>query len=259
MFSNRVMVCFKRTSLALSNGYRDYLFAKVEICAPPFTFGGATRQALERQIDELNQTNDPRILALFEDLLSHRQYYRSSVSPRYDFDVPYDDLLRFLQLDGWEFSNDALRRTEPLTVNLQAEEDVLIVSLRGSGLPNTAVIETHLRRSAEEYGRDNNNSMTNSRQALEQVLRDVAQQTATARGDRAPASEQVRDYLEQSGFLTREEKRGVSGAYGFLSGGAHPGIADEEAARLGRNFSLGACHYVIQKYRRWAQNGFRDF
>jgi hypothetical protein len=259
MFTNRVMVCFKRISFRLSDDYRDYLFALIEINLPQFLGRYDARQILERQIDELNQANDPRILTLFETLIGNRQYYRSSVTPRYDFDVPYDDLLRFLQLDGWEFINGALHRTDPAPFNLQAEEDMLILSVRASGLPNSDVIETHLRRSAEEYGRDNNNSMTNSRQALEQVLRDIAQQTAAARGQAPPPNEQIRDLLEDCGFLTQEEKRGVSGAYGFLSGGAHPGIADDEAARLGRNFALGACHYSIQKYRRWAENGFRNF
>lgn len=253
------MTCFRRAAFRLNSDYRHYFFAKVGIDCPLEYSWDDLRPQVEGQIDELNAADDPRLIALFEDLIGNQQYYRSSVSPRYDFDVPLEDLLRFLRLDGWEFSDGALQRTEPQTVNLQAEEDVLIVSLRASGLPSTAVIEAHLRRSADEYGRDNNNSMTNSRQALEQVLRDIAQQTAVARGDSIPTNERVRDYLEQSGFLTPEEKRGVSGAYGFLSGGAHPGIADEEAARLGRNFALGACHYAIQKYRRWAQNRFRNW
>lgn len=69
----------------------------------------------------------------------------------------------------------------------------------------------------------------------------------------------VRDYLQRCGFLTEEEKRGFSGTYGFLSGGPHPGIVDQEAARLGRNFALGSCQYALQKYERWVANGYRGF
>ena len=77
--------------------------------------------------------------------------------------------------------------------------------LRASGLPDAQVIEQHLTRSAEEYARDNNNSMTNSRQALEQLLVDIANETARARRDAAPAAERIRDYLEQCGFFTQED------------------------------------------------------
>ena len=101
--------------------------------------------------------------------------------------------------------------------------------------------------------------MTNSRQALEQLLADIANETARARGDAAPAAERIRDYLEQCGFFTQEEKRGFSGAYGFLSGGPHPGVVDQEAARLGRNFALGSCHYALQKYGEWARHGHGRF
>jgi hypothetical protein len=259
MFSNRVTTCFKRAVSSLSEDYREYLFEKFEIRPNLFAVGQQRQHDLEQQTDELNRANDPRVLTLLEDLISNRQYYRSSVSPRYVFDVPFDDLLRFLRLDGWDVANGALQRIEPMGVDRQQEEDSLILSIRSSGLPNSNTIETHLRRSAEAYGRDNNSCMTNSRQALEQVLLDIAQQTANARGDAVPPSEQVREYLENCGFLNREEKRGISGAYGFLSGGAHPGVADEEAARLGRNFAIGACHYSIQKYQRWVQNGYRSF
>jgi hypothetical protein len=166
---------------------------------------------------------------------------------------------RFLRLDGWEQTREGtLRKTEAEILNVQAEEDALIQRLRASALPNANLIETHLNRAAEEYGRDNNNSMTNSRQALEQMLMDIANVTAQQRREAVPPG-RTRDYLQDCGFLTEEEKRGFSGAHGFLSGGPHPGIVDQEAARLGRNFALGSCQYALQKYERWVANQYRGF
>src|SRR5271165_6912344 len=42
--------------------------------------------------------------------------------------------------------------------------------------------------------------------------------------------------------------RAVAGESTGLRGGPHPGIVDQEAARLGRNFALGSNHYALQKY-----------
>jgi hypothetical protein len=214
--------------------------------------------AAPQEIHALDVANDRRLAELSEDLIQNQQYYRSSVAPRYQFDVPYDDWQRFLSLDGWVFVEGRLNRREAEIANIQAEEDELVRRLRASGPPSIAIVETHLNRAAADYGRDNNNSMTNSRQALEQLLGDIAGRTAAARGEPAPAG-QIRDYLERCGFLTEEEKRGFSGTYGFLSGGPHPGIVDQEAARLGRNFALGSCQYALQKYERWAGSGHRNF
>jgi len=255
MFSQRVLVALKRVATTLSADYRTYLFAKIAIDVPLDNWGMALAP---QRIDELNVAEDRRLLALSEDLIQNQQYYRSSVAPKYQFDVPYGDWQRFLSLDGWVVRDGTLRKAEPEILNIQAEEDGLIQRLRASGLANIGVIEAHLNRAAEEYGRDNNNSMTNSRQALEQLLMDIANATAQRRGEAAPAGP-IRDYLQRCGFLTEEEKRGFSGAYGFLSGGPHPGIVDQEAARLGRNFALGSCQYALQKYELWAANGHRVF
>jgi len=255
MFSQRVLVALKRVVACISHDYRSYLFAKIGVDVSPDNYG---LDAAPREIDELNRANDRRLAELSEDLIQNRQYYRSSVAPRYQFDVPYDDWQRFLSLDGWAVDQGRLNRREAEIPNIQAEEDELLQRLRVSGLPNIAVVETHLNRAAADYGRDNNNSMTNSRQALEQLLEDIARNTAAARGEAAPVGP-IRDYLQGCGFLTEEEKRGFSGTYGFLSGGPHPGIVDQEAARLGRNFALGSCQYALQKYERWSANGHRAF
>jgi hypothetical protein len=261
MFSNRVVVCLRQCIAALDDSHQRYLFGKqnIDLPARPGWHYEISEEWVVREVDALNGAESPSLAGLVEDLMMNRQYYRSCVSPRYRFDVPLDDLERFLRLEGWEISAGSLRKTEATIVDLQAEEDALLALLRNSNLPNTETIESHLTRSAEEYGRDNNNSMTNSRQALEQMLEDIAHTTARQRQDPIPVREQVRNYLETCGFFNQEEKRGFSGVYGFLSNGPHPGIVDREAARLGRNFALGACHYALQKYQRWTQNGYRGF
>lgn len=259
MFTSRVMVCLKQVVHSLDDSHKRFLFGKlgIDLHGPHGEF--VTYDHIEQVVDGLNGASDRRLIELVEDLIGNRQYYRSGVSPRYHFDVPQEDLARLVRLEGWGVSGGRLRRTEGGVVDLQTEEDLLVTSLRDSGLPNLETILAHLTRSADDYARDNNSSLTNSRQALELLLQDIAQVTATQRGEAAPRREDVRNYLENCGFLTQEEKRGFSGAYGFLSQGPHPGIADEEMARLGRNFTLGACHYALQKFARWAQGGYRQF
>jgi len=255
MFSNRTIASFKRVVTTLPPDYRKYLFERVGV----ILVDERSAERTEFQIEELNQRDARELIEIVEDLIARTHYYRSGVAPKYLFDTPYDDFARFLELDDYVFRDGHLARQENLVVDLQQEEDQLLVALRASGLPNAQLIETHLTRSADAYGRDNNHSMTNSRQALEQLLSDIANETARARADVAPAAERVREYLEECGFFAREEKRGFSGAYGFLSGGPHPGIVDQEAARLGRNFALGSCHYALQKYAGWAREGHRAF
>src|ERR1700693_5378409 len=250
MFSDRALLCLEYLVNALDNINRRYVLGKIDI---DYSLQGLEPELLHQILAALNTPGELRLIQLAEDLLTNRQHYRSTVTPRYNFDTPREELERILHLDGWEMCEDRLLLQENVLVNLQIEEDALLAILRETGLPNVQTVENHLNRSAHEYGRDNNNSITNSRQALEQILRDIADQTADARGEARPVNERIRDYLEEAGFLIREEKRGIGGVYGFLSGAAHPGIIDEEAARLGRNFALGACHYVLQKFVRWSR------
>lgn len=256
MLSARALLCLEYLVSVLDNNNRRYVLGKIDVDYP---FQGLQPELLHQMLSALNTPEDPRLVHLAVDLIQNRQHYRSTVAARYNFDTPREELERILRLDGWEIHENGLVLRENILVNLQIEEDALLVLLRASGFPNTETVENHLNRSAQEYGRDNNNSITNSRQALEQILRDIADMTADARQDARPANEAVRDYLEEVGFLTREEKRGISGVYGFLSGAAHPGVVDEEAARLGRNFALGACHYALQKFAWWSRAGFRGF
>ena len=255
MFSNRTLASLRRVVATLPSGSRRYLFERVGLAL----VDERNPEMAERQIEELNRQDAPELGEMVEDLVGRTRYYRSEVVPKYLFDAPHDDFERFLKLDGYDFRDGHLILQENVVVDLQREEDQLLAALRASGLPSAQLIESHLTRSAEEYGRDNNNSMTNSRQALEQLLSDIANETARERGEPAPTAERVRDYLEQCGFFTHEEKRGFSGAYGFLSGGPHPGVVDQEAARLGRNFALGSCHYALQKYALWMRQGHRRF
>lgn len=256
MLSTRAVVCLEYLVSALDDANRRYVLGKIGIDYPNH---GLQPELMRQMLTALNTPEGTGLIELAEDLIRNRQHYRSTVIPRYNFDTPREELERILGLDGWELNDNHLVRRENVLVNIQVEEDAVAAALRAAALPHGQIVSNHLDRSAEEYGRDNNNSITNARQALEQILRDVADLTADARHDTRPSNDAVRDYLEQSGFLTREEKRGISGLYGFLSGAAHPGIIDQEAARLGRNFALGACHYVLQKFVQWSAAGFQHF
>jgi predicted ATP-grasp superfamily ATP-dependent carboligase len=94
-------------------------------------------------------------------------------------------------------------------------------------------------------------SLANFRSALQQCLEGIARQIAGRRGEQVPVfaeDGEVRDYLQEKGFFTKEERRGFSGIYGLLSSGAH-GEGDRNLALLGYAACIMACHYAIAKFR----------
>jgi hypothetical protein len=62
-------------------------------------------------------------------------------------------------------------------------------------------------------------------------------------------------YLVKAGFLTEDEKLAHESAYGFLSGGSHPGISEEEEAHLAEILCLTLGHALLLKFQRWSANG----
>ena len=63
----------------------------------------------------------------------------------------------------------------------------------------------------------------------------------------------VISYLRQIEFITMEEERGLAGVFGFVSPGSHRpvSIPDKEMARLGRNFAIGMCYFLVKSYLAW--------
>jgi hypothetical protein len=59
---------------------------------------------------------------------------------------------------------------------------------------------------------------------------------------------EVLAYLQRTNFITKQEEEGISGAFTFVSPGAHRpiGFSEEEMARLGRNLIISMCYFLIK-------------
>lgn len=96
-------------------------------------------------------------------------------------------------------------------------------------------------------------SIGHARNAVEQLLQDIAGALADEKGDQPPPPKpawKVRAYLEDIGFLdTTEREKLIDGVYGYLSDeGSHPGISDQSSARVSRLLLKGIAFYLIEKY-----------
>lgn len=114
----------------------------------------------------------------------------------------------------------------------------------------------HLAECEDLYVQEKwDSSIGQARNAVEQLLNDIASALAQERGDSPSLSQprNVRGYLESIDFLDdTERKRLIDGVYGYLSDeGSHPGISDQSSARVSRLLIKGIVFYLIEKYDGW--------
>lgn len=167
------------------------------------------------------------------------------------------ELTHRLELDGYLFRDGKLFVSGDTVLDVEAETSLLQSLYRVLSLANEAVSFHHLALSEEHYvsGRWGD-SISNARQFLESVLREVAttysnktnsiplQQTIYTR----PAG--VRDYLQHEGLLESKEKDAISTVYGLLSNtGSHPYMAQEDQARLLRQLALTFSQFVMLRLK----------
>lgn len=146
-------------------------------------------------------------------------------------------------IDGYIVQNKKLIQADPSIADAAPLEDDLITALRNSKAHHREAIIDKINDSAEAFRSspsDYNAALTNARVALEALAVDVAadvvhEQQATATYNPAKWGEVI-GFLRNSGEITVEEEKGLTGVFGFLSPGAHRpiGIPENQMARLGR-------------------------
>ena len=173
----------------------------------------------------------------------------------------YETLLRSVELDGYVFRNGSLLRSEADVLDVQEEHGVLVNLYRDLALVDFETMKHHLDKSEEHYvagGWDD--SISNSRRFLEQVLREVAaahslKETSTEIPKATYETPRLtRDYLETAGLVIEEEKRAIAGLYGVLSHtGGHPYMAEKDQARLLRQLALTIAQFAMLRYKGFTQ------
>lgn len=151
--------------------------------------------------------------------------------------------------DGYKFDGFKIIGT-PVQLVVQRADEALSSALRSGEFAQSEKVGEHLSDAIRMLGQDKyNDSLTQFRLALQHCLKAIAFQIAERLGEQLPNFKEeweVREYLEKTGFFTREERKGFDGVYGLLSSGAH-GKGDKKLASLGYATCVMACHYAITK------------
>jgi hypothetical protein len=158
-----------------------------------------------------------------------------------------------LELDGYVYRNGHLLAPESDVLDVQEEAGVLESLYASLQLTNLDMFRYHLKLSEEHYlaGRWGD-SISNSRNVLESVLREVAAAHSLCRKQTQlpdqtyKSAVDVRKYLEQSGLLEAKEREVIQYTYGLLSNtGSHPYMAEKDQARLLRHMALTLSQFVL--------------
>lgn len=169
--------------------------------------------------------------------------------------------LRFLELDGFKYEGNTL---VPIEYNsqrtLQTKSLMESIIDRNHEL-SAPVLTQHLRECEENYQIGHwKDSIAQARNFVEQLLEDIAKACAAAKAENPDLSKpvKVRDYLTQAGFFEKKEREKlVDGVYGHLSEeGSHPGISDDNVARISRSIIISFGYYILEKFETWKKNNF---
>jgi hypothetical protein len=166
-------------------------------------------------------------------------------------------LLRRLELDSFVFRDNRLLKSETNVLAEEEEQSLLESLYQSTHLGKYETTFHHLKLSEEHYLAERwDDSISNSRKFLENVLREVAA-AYSLHHDGAPLSQhryeraaEVRKYLEDQGLINTKEKETLAKVYGLLSDtGGHPHMARSDQARLLRNLALTLSQFVMLRFQ----------
>jgi len=198
------------------------------------------------------------VSGLASELLRRKNDFRQQTSPRYVFDQRWAEVEQSIFLDGYRPSDKGWVPIDPEIAGLEPLEDDLIAELRASGLGDATEVINAINGSANQFTQaepDHTASMTAIRIALDTLLRAIA-------NERDYTGQQKWGHIlgflsgKQTSFVTKREEEGLSGVYSFISEGSHrwlDSVWDREMTRLGRNFALGMCYFLVKQRRREAE------
>lgn len=205
----------------------------------------------------VEQASEDTLMVLLDEIVCTRGALRSRISPKYAFDERWTDLVRCLQLDGYQGDQQArtIRPLDPTIAAAPPVEDDLSAELEKSGLPEAKAVRELFEKSAEAFRRrppDYNAALSEARVALETLARGIARSHQRQSPDPFDESKwgSILAYLRRSGFLTSEEEEGLAGVYGFVSPGAHRPVdtSKEEMVRLGRSLVALMLYFLVKRY-----------
>jgi hypothetical protein len=173
-------------------------------------------------------------------------------------------LSRSLELDGFvvDEKNEQLIPLEG-PISARQEEDRLTRLVNKSELPNPHVVLQHIEDANSLYTEGKGHSSLGESRSLIQALIDgVSTETDTygKHSTKLPGGTGPRiEYLRNVGFLTPDEQTAFNSAWGMLSSGSHPGVPEQEQARIGLILALEFGQLLLMKFNNWKNNGYSSF
>jgi len=168
-----------------------------------------------------------------------------------------EEVIASLQLDGFAYINGRVVDAAVKGVDLKTEDDYLVGLIRAIRPPNLDLILYHHREADDTFvNRNWGAASTETRNFFVSVLRglrEVATERKAAPAVNQPISEKnLIDDFRKVGLLAEEEKEAVLKLWVLLSySGAHPGIQEQDRARLTRLLVLGLTEWLCLKSVQW--------
>lgn len=211
--------------------------------------GGGRLGYLERVLEELDDGHPDHLHRVLRELVA-RLYQRQLTEKLERISIA-------LRERGFRVEDGAIIPTEILAEETQRTGDYLdeLIARHADRL-TVAVLQHHLQQHRDLYalGTSPGAAVVEARQFVEQLLRDIAVAIAADQGGSPDLTQpvRVRQYLRDATFFDQEElNRLVNGIYGYLSGAAHPGIADTSIGRLARAIFLNFGVYLLEKFQNY--------
>ena len=201
-------------------------------------------------IDIKNVLISKDIISLIQEVLVTKDELRSKISPKYKFDVRWNDFEKCLLLDGYKIDKDNnISSIEPVIDGLIAMEDDLIKEIKLSSLSKKDEIIDIIIKSEEAFKEiipDYNACLSKSRIALETIIRNKV----IDKYNKDENWGKSLSILKKDNFITNNEEESFSSIYTLVSDGSHKplGFTHEEYTRYGRNLIMTICYYIIKKY-----------
>jgi hypothetical protein len=234
--------------LLLPDAYVQYDESEAPFCVKP------SWDELNADIERARNQNSIQLREVCEELLRRRndeQWYASNfVEDAARFQDYMAKLKVQLTADGYKFDGFAIHATLRARPVVELADQALRTALEQLTFPLANEVKENLASAEQHFEEpDYNGALQNLRLALKFTLEGVARALESQTGKRLPSEREneVRDYLESVGFLSREEKNGLAGIYGLLSIRPH-GRANEKSALLSYAACIMACFYAVDKF-----------
>ncbi|HEY6806539.1 MAG TPA: hypothetical protein VI306_23365 [Pyrinomonadaceae bacterium] len=167
-----------------------------------------------------------------------------------------------LEIEGYIYREGKLLPTEHSVIDDRQEQTYLETLINDAHFSKNNIILHHLALSEEHYISGKwGDSSSNSRNFLESLLEQIADAISIKKtGASLPASiskrpKEVREFLEDNGFIDSTERDAIQKVYGLISNtGSHPNMAHQDQARLMRNLALTFSQYVLLQWTGYLKN-----